>query len=170
MKIKYQQKIIRALKKEIRRLNVSNIIFSSEHLQSRLKNTGEIRRLKNILEDMGMKDFKVIFYLRNPADLANSLYSTAVKSWNVRISPVPPDNQYYNKICNHRQTILDWGEVFGTDKLDPRLYDKNEFLNGSIFEDLLAAVGAGWSDQYHIPDNMNIKQTGCIMPKGSPSR
>jgi len=69
----YQQKIISDLKKEIKEISLPNIIFSSEHIQSRLKSAGEIQRLKDILSALGFNDISVIVYLRNPADIANSL-------------------------------------------------------------------------------------------------
>ena len=152
---KYQQGIIRELKEEIIAISKPNIIFSSEHIQSRLTNMSEIKRLKKILVNLGADDISVIIYLRNPSDIAVSLFSTAIKSGHTISFPPSPQNPYFNNVCNHKNTLEKFGIVFGKQALVPRIFDKNDFKNGSIIEDFIDTIGVPWCDDYDIPNNLN---------------
>jgi hypothetical protein len=78
-----QKQIIEGLRKEFiefGKTGIERVVFSSEHIQSRLTHPIELQRLKSILENLGYDDVQIIIYLRNPADLAASLYSTQIKA------------------------------------------------------------------------------------------
>lgn len=93
--------------------------------------------------------------MRNPADLANSFYSTSVKCGSTLAVPPGPKNEYYNHICNHQKTLETFGEVFGQESLIIRLFDKNEFKNNSLLEDFADAVQLPWDPGYTIPSDSN---------------
>lgn len=151
----YQKKVKSLLLSEIKKNNCPNFIFSSELIQSRLTKINELQRLKNILVELGGDEFKIIIYIRNPIDTANSLYSTAVKFGSVEDSPPTPGNPYYQRVCNHQKTLEDFGIVFGEENLIPRLYDGKDFKNGSLFEDFIEAIGGTWDQKYIIPPKIN---------------
>ena len=157
--LKFQKQTIRNLTKEIATLNKdsskSTIIFSSEHFQSRLTHIEEIERLREIIYSFGVTDISVVVYLRRPADIANSLYSTAIKTGGHRQYPPSPKHPSYNNLCNHKNTLEKFGTVFGESALIPRLFDKNEFINGSIIDDLLNIFGIPNDDKYEVPKNLN---------------
>jgi hypothetical protein len=156
--LEFQQGVVKNLKLEIDGLNknADTIIFSSEHIQSRLTNPSELFRLKAILQALGATDITVIIYLRRPAEIANSLYSTAIKCgeqmWE---TPPPPDNPYFNNVCNHQQTLLKYAAVFSRSAIVPRLFDKAEFVNQSIIDDILSVIGIPESSDYNMPKNRN---------------
>lgn len=154
----FQKKIIQNLNKEIEseKKYCSKIIFSSEHFQSRLTEVEEIERLKQILINFGLSEFFVIVYLRRPADIASSLYSTAIKFGNYQLDePPPPTNYYWKNICHHKSTIIKFETVFGKAAIIPRIFDKNEFFNNNIIDDILNVIGAPNCDRYVIPDKQN---------------
>lgn len=151
----HQRGIISELKEEIIAISQPNIIFSSEHIQSRLTNISEIQRLKKILVNLGAYDISVIIYLRNPSEIASSLYSTAIINGHTISIPPSPKNAYFNNVCNHKNTLEKFELVFGKQALIPRIFDKNEFKNGSIIEDFINIIGAPWCDDYDIPNNIN---------------
>lgn len=153
--INYQQGILRELDDELSLVSQQVVVFSSEHFQSRLTEINEIQRLKDILIGSGVKEFSVIIYLRNPAELANSLYSTAIKFGATIDAPPLPDNEYYNHICNHKKTLENFAAVFGTEALVPRIFERGELNNDSLIEDFMALIGAPWSDEYLLPENLN---------------
>jgi len=155
----FQRMIVGKLKEELRSLerkhsDLKTIVFSSEHIQSRLTDINEVIRLKDILYGLGITDVSVIVYLRSPAEIANSLYSTAIKSGISLDAPPPPDDLYWNNICNHKQTIERFATVFGQSAVIPKLFDKNEFVNGSIIDDVLQETGIE-NDGYAVPQDAN---------------
>jgi hypothetical protein len=153
----FQQNTIQDLEKEL--MEISNkdatVIFSSEHFQSRLTNLEEIERLRNILQNLGFTDISLIVYLRRPSDIANSLYSTAIRSGACLEAPPSPKHPYWNNVCNHKNTIEKFSLVFGSNAIIPRLFDKKELINGSVIEDILNVIGIPNNQSYNIPNNAN---------------
>lgn len=155
--IAYQTAIIDGLKNELRRAkNIHTVIFSSEHIHSRLRTDDELSRLKNILGDLGFDQITIVVYLRVPAEIANSLYSTAIISGNTIIAPPGPHNKYVDNLCNHRKTLVRFREKFGMEAIVPRLFSKTDLVNGSIIDDFFETIGLPISDNdYIIPEKQN---------------
>ena len=154
--LRYQKSVVADLKNEIGSLNVSKLIFSSEHIQSRLKKNSEIQRLRDVLISLGAERIFVIIYIRRPSEIANSLYSTAIKTGSTYpCPPLPYENPYYSHICNHKQTLERFSDVFGKSFIVPRLFDKQELRNGSLIEDFIHVLGADWSENYESVSRMN---------------
>jgi len=155
----FQQKTIEDLNKEIAIASSLpsplKIIFSSEHFQSRLTRSDEIHRLREIITALGIGEVKVIIYLRDPVEIANSLFSTAIKSGHTIKNPPPPDNPYFNHVCNHKNTLEQFGSVFGKDALIPRLYTPTDLVNGSIIEDFFHVTGIPADKVYLFPEKLN---------------
>ncbi|MDY6836680.1 MAG: hypothetical protein SWH78_01790 [Thermodesulfobacteriota bacterium] len=153
----YQKSVVKALSQELAQLrtlfDVNCVVFSSEHIHSRLRTMEELDRLNRILRGLGFDLIVVIVYLREPADAATSLYSTAVKCGATDRRPPPPDNEYYRNLCDHRSTLLRYRDKFGPDAVVPRLYDRSEFINGSIIEDFMDAIG------------VDVPFAQCILPR-----
>lgn len=155
--LRFQTQTIAALQDETDRLGpFKAAIFSSEHLQSRLTRNTELTRLRSLLNSLGFDDIQIIVYLRRPADIANSHYSTAIKCGHTITSPPPPDNPYIRTICDHRNTLTRFSEVFGEDAMQARLFGKDEFEHGSVISDFLHSVGLGEkASSFEIPVDMN---------------
>ena len=116
------------------------VLFSSEHLHSRLTRPAEIERLAQLLGDLGVTDTRVVIYLRDPVALAASLHSTMVKHGSTRRQPPAPEpGTYYRNLCDHRASIERWEAVFGS--VTPRLFDADALIDGSIVADLWATIG-----------------------------
>ena len=117
----------------------------------------------------------MILYLRRPADIANSLYSTSVKAGRFSDAPPSPKQGYWNNICNHKVTLEKFSSVFGDRAIIPRLFDKAEFENGSIIDDVIKIVGIPSGHLYQIPKNQNeglsfrglklLKAVNKVLPK-----
>ena len=116
---------------------------------------------------IGVTDVSVIVYLRRPAEIANSLYSTALKVGHISDSPQPPTNYYIENICNHRNTLEKWGSVFGKTAIVPRLFEKDALKNGSIIYDLLNEIGLSIDHSDILPKNANksLSRTGVDLLK-----
>ena len=115
------------------------ILCSAERLHSRLKSRELIEDLKILLEELGLDPTLVVVYLRNPADIANSMASTAAQHNKARQQgPLSP---YLDRICDHRSTMKNWAGVFGGSVVTPRVFESSSFTAGSLTTDFLAAAG-----------------------------
>ena len=118
-----------------------------------------------------------------PAEIANSLFSTALKAGGTGKLPTLPKNSYYANICNHRNTLEKFGSVFGESALVPKIFHKTEFKNGSIIDDFLNVIDVPLDVFFTVPENANkslsvtsiniLRRINEIMPcfiKGKPNR
>ncbi|EKJ5774986.1 hypothetical protein PJP90_001799, partial [Campylobacter coli] len=149
----YRKNILKKLKEEIS--GIDRIVFSSEVFQEQLSKK-EIYRLKKYLNILGFAQVKVIVYLRNTPELFTSLCSMFCKNNEKSIiNLLPYDNSRIYHICNHKQTLQWWGEVFGKENLIVRLFDKNEFYQGDLLKDFIHSIGLEWDDEFIIPPKQN---------------
>ncbi|MBK1879854.1 hypothetical protein [Pelagicoccus mobilis] len=132
-----------------------SLVVSSEHIQSRLTTTEEIQRLKTHLTQLGASSFTILVYLRSPAEIANSRYSTHIKSGGTLDSPREPTHPYYQNLCNHKATLLRYASIFGGEQVIPKLFDKTELIDGCILSDFRDAVGISSDVQLQTPQNSN---------------
>lgn len=115
-------------------------IFTSEHFHSRLTSVEEIRNLKNFL-DRFFDEITIVCYFREQSKVRTSLYSTGLKvkytesivDFQKNASPLAP---FYNYLTFFGK----WEEVFGKAALRPRIFQKDQFVEGDIRKDLLATV------------------------------
>ena len=142
---------IEELKKAVEIYKDKEWVLSSEHLHARL-NDVEIRRLKSLLCPL-FSEIKIIVYLRNPIEVAVSLWSTVVRAGKP-IKRIPSPGTEWDYICNHKRTIELWEENF-QEKIIPKLYSKRSFFNGNLLEDFLYQIGSKLDASYEIPANVN---------------
>ncbi|SEO24302.1 hypothetical protein SAMN04488103_11633 [Gemmobacter aquatilis] len=127
-----------AFVKEVRRADLPRTVISSEHLQSRLLKETEIRRLQDHLSEL-FDEIRICIYLRSPAATAISLYSTAVKHGSTTGKLPPPNTPYFRSVIDHAATLRRWMAVFGKDNITVRLFDRQDFVNGDLIDDFMAA-------------------------------
>jgi len=165
--LSFQEFTIKKLKYEISNFDSNIIVFSSEHFHSRLTTLDEIKRLRKILNvDLGLEDIKVIVYLRDPVDLACSLYSTEIMAGSTANPPMPHESQAYFHLCNHENTLKNFSNVFGNQSIYPKLFD-NTFKNFSIIDDFLNTINVNKQKNFKIPPNKNerLSATGIALLK-----
>ena len=117
------------------------LILSSEHLHSRLHEPEELDNFAEYCKRT-FDETKVICYLRPQWAVHKSLFSTAVKTntsvdfanFNDNISA---ESHYYNYYDLYRR----WGERFGFEAMDFRIYDRNSFASGDLRRDFIDSVG-----------------------------
>jgi hypothetical protein len=151
----FQGHLMAILSQELRMHKPRTVIFSSEHLQSRLTEQREIVRLRDGLLSMGFDEFTIVIYLRRPADLANSLFSTALRAAHDMRDLPTPDHGYVRVLCDHRATIVRWSAVFGQAAVRPRLFVPAAFVNRSLVDDF-AAVAALDMEGLSRPAAVNV--------------
>ena len=153
--LELQKDIITEIKRELMSAPVQSVIFSSEHIHSRLTTIDEINRLKSILIHLGIKETRVIVYLRNPVDIAHSLYSTAIKCGSKSKNPHHAKNPKIAHLCNHKKTLENFSSVFGKKNIEVGIFEKDYFHNESIIEDFAKKIKLPWSNTLIIPQEKN---------------
>jgi len=115
-----------------------------------------VTRLKSVLNQLGFHEIFIIVYLRRPAEIAASLYSTAIKCGHQIDRTPPPNNKYFRNVCDHRATIIRFRDVFGDKSIIPRLYDRKEFKEGCILTDFMGCLGLSKAmNRFQIPISKN---------------
>ncbi len=146
--------VFKELIDEIKTSGVENIIISTENIQFLFYEKERIEKLKILLGHLGFDEIKIIVYLRDPKDLFVSMCSQALKDGYPKDFLSTPSGKF-EILCNHKNTLQCWGEVFGKENLIVRIFDKNEFYNKDLLQDFIHALGITWSDEYKIPPREN---------------
>jgi hypothetical protein len=138
---RHRRRLVASLIGEVARARPQAVVFSSEHLQSRLTGDDEVGTLRMLVAAIGCHEVSVVVYLRRPAEIVNSLSSTLFRNGHHMPAPPAPDHPYIRNLCDHRNTLERWARVFGTEAVCPRLYARAEYRGGTIIEDFAAACG-----------------------------
>lgn len=125
---------------EIQARGAEHVVVCSEHLQSRLTAPEGIRALFDYLSQRFSR-IRIILYIREPLATAVSLYSTAIKSGGVLADVPEPGHPYWNNIVNHQETIRRWQANMPSAELELRLFQKDDFVQGDLLSDFIAAAG-----------------------------
>ncbi|HEB9317272.1 TPA: hypothetical protein RZK32_001571, partial [Campylobacter coli] len=161
---KHKKNIFSKIKNELK--DEYKVIFSSELIQSRLSCKREIIKLYKFLKKIGFINIQVICYIRDVDEMLKSLFSEAVKWGEIDSFKLEEKTDKYElgykknlfhfyHICNHKQTLQWWGEVFGKENLIVRLFDKNEFYQGDLLKDFVYSIGLEWDNEFIIPPKQN---------------
>lgn len=132
-----------------------SVIVSSEHLQSLLRTTSELEKLKALFGRY-VKNCRVIVYLRRQDEMAVSLYSTRIKAGggtNSKVFPKPKDRLPFN--YDYAGLVERLEAVFGAHALDIRLFDRAHLVEGDLIADFCAATGIDPALDLESPDSRN---------------
>jgi len=169
----YRSGVDERLKSELRDIPAHSrfVIFSSEHLQSRLKSPAEIETLKSLLARHGLQVARVIVYLREPADIIWSLYSTALRNGTTDPPPATPERPHWNHICDHQHTLSIWADAFGRDVVVPRLFTFGRESGQDLIKDFAATAGVDMNDlAVPLLQNRALTSTGQTLLRGINTR
>ena len=146
------------------------VVLSCEHFSSRLTATQQLTTLRDALRT---HDIKVIYYIREPSDLALAAWSTGIRcgarcAFNA--NDVTPENRYFNHL-----EILDlWGSIFGDSNLIVREYNRKCLNDGDIRKDFCALLGVDLR-HLHLGEDENrsldsqhlqvLRYINCALPE-----
>lgn len=121
------------------------VLISSEHLQSRLSSLEDIQLLKSNLESVGLNDFEVLVYLREPIRIALSHHSMAIKKGvYVQDTFFEPNHPRVSQILGFQSSLEMWQKVFGVEALRVRLYPEGQ-KPSALIDDFFASTGINQS-------------------------
>ena len=149
----FRTNLSRMLSDEVRSAGCENVIFSSEHLSSRLISIPEIETLANMLRPMA-ESITVVVYLRRQDDFLCSTYSTDVKSGFTGPMSIPGDGIRQSRY-NYYALLERWTAVFGRQNMVCRIYEKSRLKNGDLVDDFAELIGLPVGDAYERPARIN---------------
>ena len=143
------------LEREIRaRGGTGTMLLSNEHLSSRLDTADELVRLRDLLGGF-CNAFRIVAYLRNQADVLESLYGEAVKGGFHDIDLIPdfsvPDPWIGREYFEYGRTLERWADVFGQDRVEVRLFELQALRSGDVVGDFLGCIGVDASRFTALP-------------------
>ncbi|WP_026988861.1 sulfotransferase family protein [Fodinicurvata fenggangensis] len=147
----YRNEVTREFEKEITAMPQGlDLIISSERCQSILRHPSEIERLAGFLERYCNK-VRVVVYLRPQHELAISAYTTQLRHGVTRSTVLPrqaPPSFDYD-------ALLDlWANVFGKERVIPRLFLPEALEGGDICQDFLTMLDLDIKE-FEFPERTN---------------
>lgn len=120
-----------------------SLIFSSEHLHSRLGTPEDITKLLELLSEV-CSEFRIIVYLRRQDRIASSYASTYFKSGQCggipgfldHLQRLARDTHYFD----YNRLLAIWSDVFGKQSITPRLYNKDALYKNNLLSDFINAA------------------------------
>jgi hypothetical protein len=127
------------------------MVISGEGLSG--LSAAEIERLKALLDPYAA-DYRIIVYVRDPYEYANSAFLQRVKNGSALRNPRRglPSPGYHNKL----QPYID---AFGRENVDIRIFDRRRFIGGELISDFLAAIG----ESTHLAERLNVEHANRSM-------
>ena len=116
----------------------STTVYSSEHFQSLVRDTSDIKRVHRLLHNYYDK-VTLVVYLKRQDRMAFSAHNTAVQSgFEKRFSFDGIGPGYY---YDHLRLVSNWASVFGSDNVRVRVCEKSRLYQCSVVSDLLHLAG-----------------------------
>jgi hypothetical protein len=137
------------LKQEISGSSASTIIFSNEHLSSRLNTPAEFQRIKRLCGSVA-RETKVIVYLRNQVDYLASRYNIMVKSGGTNEFSFPV-NPGVARLIEYSGLLAKWCDKFGRENVIVRRFEPDDFYGGDLLLDFAAQIGFDTTGFQTIP-------------------
>ena len=125
------------------------MVFSSEHLSSRLTEPAELARLKTLLEPLGTID--VILYVRPQEELVASSYSTSIRLGATQAFSDYIEKSIQLKYYNYRFLCQLWSEAFGREHMRVRIFSTAAFHDGDLLSDIVRTAGLPINMADYVP-------------------
>ena len=142
------------LRSEILASQCTRIYLSNEHLSSRLINAQQVDRFAKFVRPLA-DIVKIVVYLRPQPELYLSSYSTAIKAG--RKYALEPPRQSQNQRYNYATKLFLWGDAFGDENVNVRIYDRNTLVGGDLVKDFFSIMGYEPGSDINIPTTLNAR-------------
>ena len=145
---------IQSIIKRFDKSNCENLVFSNEHLSSRLKNTNDIENLKRLFDHCNYP-VKIVVYVRNQVDLLESLYFEGIKAGGKENLDDWANKFSYFEL-DYMKLLSEWESVFGKESIIVRLFDRRILKNGDAIDDFLDVLSVERNENFSISSQQNI--------------
>lgn len=148
----FKSGFVNALRKETQPYSDKHILFSNEHLSSRVVEPSQIATLKVLIDDLGYDPY-IIVYLRRQDQMLVSSYSTRIKSGGIEDFSLQTNTARYN----YFDFLTKWATVFGREKIIVRPFEKSQWIGGTIFNDFTTTIGLPAINDFVLPSKKSNK-------------
>ena len=134
--------------------NVSTLLISDEHFQSRLLAVSEVHRLSRFVRIFA-DQITILLYIRRQDRVAVSYYSTRLKADSFTddtVFPVIPNYGPLPEYYDYDSILTRYEKVFGRENIVVRLFEPDQFLGGDLLRDFRHACD--------IPDSSAFAAVG----------
>jgi hypothetical protein len=137
--VRYRAKLLAELDRETGNSRATTIVFSNEHLSSRLISHEEVRRIKRLC-DRYARQTRVVVYLRSQVEFLVSRYIEAIKGGGTHSFPFPLTSAVA-RLMDYESLLAPWRDTFGLQNLFVRRFETADFHGGDLLEDFEAQIG-----------------------------
>lgn len=149
-------------------LEYDNVILSDEGIWNAFFLRKGIRKKSNIILESAQRcgyQIKIIVYLRRQVDYVLSWYNQLIKhSASKRLSCLSWDEYIENNknyiAVDYLKYIRQLEKVFGKENLIVRRFDRKSFVNNSLVEDFLDAIGLQKDEEFIDDDEITNRNSG----------
>ncbi len=133
---------------------IETLLLSDSSVCSVRVGRNGVERLKAFL-DRYFEEIRVVVYLRRQDDFLISCYTTALET-GFGSTMAEWIAHEHDLLINYANVLDLWAEIFGADKLSPRLYRRDRWPNGDLFADFAQAIGLDSIEGFQRPENKNV--------------
>ncbi|MDQ2092274.1 hypothetical protein [Marimonas arenosa] len=147
-----------ALWREIAALEQPRLVVSSEFFHGKVTDPDGPAFFEKLKEMFHDTDIRIVFYLRRQSQWLQSAYAQWVKN-NLQSRTF----QKFVRSFAHNPVdqVFAYAEVFGSEAMIVRPFERGQFAGGSIQRDFCAAIGINWDDAFVLPEgNPNPRFAG----------
>jgi hypothetical protein len=141
----FRDDFVSSLAAEIAAGDASEIIFSNEVISSRVRNPGEISRLKALCAGIA-RNTKIVVYLRNQVDFLVSRYTTVIQAGGRE-----EFRARSTRLADYTILLNRWAAVFGRENLIVRRFEPSDFVDGDLLTDFAATIGLESTKLVSVP-------------------
>lgn len=161
----FRRRVREALSREIGEAGrVSCLLFSNEHLQSRLVEESEVVRLRDLLREY-TEDIRLVVYLRRQDRVAVSHYSTRLKAGGTGDDPIFPlvdDASALPRYYDYDTMLSLYERVFGIETITVRVFESEKITGDRLIADFIDTCDLPQADYVvdPAPRNRSLSQAG----------
>jgi len=158
--LNYRMKLTAELDSEIDASRAGAIVFSNEHLSSRLTTEVEIRRIKDLC-DRYAKRTRVIVYIRDQVEFLKSRYIEGVKGGATRSLALPLGPGLI-RLMDYKILLAPWRAVFGFENMIVRRFVTEDFFASDLLQDFESHIGIPVGTLEKTPRRNSALSKECI--------
>jgi hypothetical protein len=134
----FRDRLTTRLDRELRDSDAETILFSNEHLSSRLSMPVEIERVRDLCARYASRTV-VVVYVRNQVDYLVSSFGTTIKGGSTRKFPYPL-NKRRIRTMDYWTLLEAWRNAFGRENMIVRRFEPQDFVDGDLLADFAAQI------------------------------
>jgi hypothetical protein len=155
----FRKRLMGSLRNEIHGAgDVTTLLMSNEHLQSRLVDQDEVERLRSLI-DAFADDIRIVVYLRRQDRVAVSHFSTRLKAGDQTIGPIFPDPGAGGALpayFDYDRMLRRYEAVFGPENISVQILEPSRLVGGDLLCDFRFRCGIDSSPDYVEPARQNL--------------